>query len=178
MFHWISVASSASRQALAAADRSGFSALRWARLWLALERAGVDEATTRRAAVAELVYQCRIWAAPPVPAWAAALIPIEMMPARHPPPPMASGELVNLRRLVLALDVSRHEPTPLSIRARDWAAGQPGLGERWADSSLARLGELGVLTKGPGVRRLPTWRLPVRDEALRRLEDALQRGGT
>jgi hypothetical protein len=178
MFHWISAAYFASRQALAVADRSGFSALRWARLWLALERAGADEGAARRVAIAELVHQRRIWGAPPVPAWAAALIPIEMMRAPHPPPPAASGELVNLRRLVLALEVSRHESTPLSIRARDWAAGQSGLGERWADSALTRLGELGVLTKGPGVRRLPTWHLPAREEALRRLEDALQPGET
>jgi hypothetical protein len=178
MFHWVSAAWSSSRQALAGADRSGFSALSWARLWLALVRAGADEKAARRAAIAELVHQRRIWAAPPVPDWAAALIPIEMMRAPHPPPPAASGELVNLRRLVMALEVSRHEPTPLSIRARDWAAGQSGLGERWADRALTRLGELGVLTKGPGVRRMPTWHLPVREEALRRLEEAFGPPGT
>jgi hypothetical protein len=169
---------SAVRPGLAAADRSGFSAFRWARLWLVLMRAGADEAAARRAAIAELIYQRGIWAAPPVPAWAGALMPSEMTRAPHPPPPAASGEVVNLRRLVLALDGSRHEPTPLSIRARDWAAGQSGLGERWADGALARLGELGVLTKRPGVRRLPTWHLPVREEALRRLADALQQPET
>jgi hypothetical protein len=162
------------RPALAAADRSGFSAFRWARLWFTLMRANADEVSARRSVIAELTYQRRIWLAPPVPAWAAALMPSEMRRAPHPPPPAASGEVVNLRRLVLALDASRHETTPLSIRARDWAAGQPGLGERWADGALARLGELGVLSKRPGVRRLPTWHLLVREEALRRLTDALE----
>jgi hypothetical protein len=169
-----SAARSAARRALARADRSAFSALRWAWLWVALMRAGADERAARRSVIAELAYQRRIWIAPPVPAWAAALMPSEMTRARQPPPPAASAEVVNLRRLVLALDASRHEPTPLSIRARDWAAGQSGLGERWADAALARLGELGVLTKGPGVRRLPTWHLPLRDDALRRLADALE----
>jgi hypothetical protein len=165
---------SAVRPGLAAADRSGFSAFRWARLWVALMRAGADELAARRSVIAELGYQRRIWTVPPVPAWAAALMPSEMMRAPNHSPPAVSGEVVNLRRLVLALDASRHEPTPLSIRARDWAAGQSGLGERWADGALARLGELGVLTKRPGVRRLPTWHLPVRDDALRRLADALE----
>ena len=177
MFQQLSAARSAARRALATADRSAFSALRWARLWVALMRAGADELTTRRSVMAELAYQRRIWADPPVPAWAAALVPPEMARASHRPPSAASGEsgeVVNLRRLVLALDASRHEPTPLSIRARDWAAGQSGLGERWADGALARLGKLDVLTKRPGVRRLPTWHLPVRDEALRRLADALE----
>jgi hypothetical protein len=172
MFQQLSAARSAARRAVATADRSGFSALRWARLWVALMRAGADELAARRSVIAELAYQRGIWTAPPVPAWAAALMPPEMTRASHPPPPAASGELVNLRRLVLALDASRHEPTPLSIRARDWAAGQSGLGERWADGALTRLGDLGVLTKRPGVRRLPTWHLPVREEALRRLEEA------
>jgi hypothetical protein len=175
MFQRLSAARSAARRALATADRSGFSTLRWARLWVVLMRAGADESAARRAAIAELAYQRRIWAAPPVPAWAAALVPFEM--TRPPPPPAASGEVVNLRRLLLALDASRHEPTPLSIRARDWAAGQSGLGERWADGALTRLGELGVLTKRPGVRRLPTWHLPVREEALRRLGEALELAG-
>jgi hypothetical protein len=156
------------------ADRSAFSALRWARLWVALMRAGADEVSARRSVIAELVYQRRIWAVPPVPSWVTALLPPEMTRASPPGAPAATGEVVNLRRLVLALDASRHEPTPLSIRARDWAAGQSGLGERWADGALTRLGELGVLTKRPGVRRLPTWYLPVREEALRRLAEALE----
>ena len=77
----------------------------------------------------------------------------------------------NLRRLVLALDASRHEPTPLSIRARAWAAGRAGLGERWADAALRRLETMGILTKEPGVRKLPTWHLVPREEALQRLRD-------
>jgi hypothetical protein len=174
MLQRLSAAHSAARRAMATADRYGFSALRWARLWVALMRAGADERAARRAAIAELIYQRGIWVAPPMPAWAAALVPPAMTRASDPPPPVASGEVVNLRRLVLALDASRHEPTPLSIRARDWAGGQSGLGERWADGALTRLGELGVLTKRPGVRRLPTWHLPVREEALRRLDDALE----
>jgi hypothetical protein len=165
---------SAVRPGLAAADRSGFSAFRWARLWVALMRASADEVSARRSVIAELTHQRRIWTAPPVPAWAAALLPSEMTRAPHRPQPAVSGEVVNLRRLVMALDASRNEPTPLSIRARDWAAGQSGLGERWADGALARLGELGVLTKRPGVRRLLTWHLPVREEALTRLADALE----
>jgi hypothetical protein len=178
MFQQLSAARTAARRAAATADRSGFSALRWAWLWVALMRAGANELAARRSVIAELAYQRGIWADPPVPAWVAALIPSEMMQAPHPPPPAAFGEVLNLRRLVLALDASRHEPTPVSIRARDWAAGQPGLGERWADAALTRLGELGVLTKRPGVRRLPTWHLPVREEALRRLEEAIQPAGT
>jgi hypothetical protein len=178
MLRRLLAALSAVRPGLTAADRSGFSAFRWARLWVALMRASADEVSARRSVIAELTYQRRIWLAPPVPAWAAALLPREMTRAPHPPPPAASGEVMNLRRLVLALDASRHEPTPLSIRARDWAAGQSGLGERWADGALARLGELGVLTKRPGVRRLPTWHLPVREEALRRLADALEQPET
>jgi hypothetical protein len=97
-----------------------------------------------------------------------------MTAARHPLAPALADEVVNLRRLVMALDASRHEPAPLSIRARDWAAGRAGLGERWADAALSRLGDLGVLTKHPGIRRLPTWHLPAREEALRRLDDALR----
>jgi hypothetical protein len=178
MFRRLSAAGSIARGAAGAADRFGFSAFRWARLWVALMRAGADEPAARRSVIAEFAHQRRIWMAPPVPAWAAALMPAEMMRAPHPPPPRPSGEVVNLRRLVLALDASRYEPTPLSIRARDWAAGQSGLGERWADAALARLGELGVLTKRPGVRRLPTWHLPVREEALRRLADALEQPET
>jgi hypothetical protein len=174
MFQRVSTARSATRRALAAADRSGFSALRWAFLWLALMRAGADEAAARRAAIAELIYQRRIWPEPPIPAWAAALVPPVMTRASSPLPPAAHGEVVNLRRLVLALDSSRHEPTPLSIRARDWAAGQPGLGERWADGALTRLGELGVLTKRPGVRRLPTWHLASLEDALRCLSEAIE----
>ena len=174
MFDRLSVARSATRRALAAADRSGFSALRWAWLWIALVRAGADEAAARRAAISELIYQRRIWPAPPIPAWAAALVPPAMTRASNPLPPAPAGEVVNLRRLVLALDASRHELTPLSIRARDWAAGQAGLGERWADGALTRLGDLGVLTKQPGVHRLPTWHLPAREEALRLLAEALE----
>ena len=178
MFQRVATARSATRRALAAADRSGFSALRWAWVWVALMRAGADEAAARRAAIAELIYQRRIWPAPPIPAWAAALVPPGMTRASDPLPPAPAGEMVNLRRLVLALDASRHEPTPLSIRARDWAAGQAGLGERWADAALTRLGDLGVLTKRPGVRRLPTWHLPLREDALRRLAEALGPPGT
>jgi hypothetical protein len=178
MLQELSAARSAARRALATADQSGFSTFRWARLWLALIRAGADEAAARRAAVAELIYQRRIWPAPPMPAWAAALVPRGMTRASNPLPPAPAGEVVNLRRLLLALDASRHEPTPLSIRARDWAAGQAGLGERWADGALTRLGDLGVLTKRPGVRRLPTWHLPLREDALRRLEEALKPPGT
>jgi hypothetical protein len=177
MLRRLFAALSAVRPRLAAADRFGFSAFRWARLWVALMRAGADESAARRSVMAELGYQRRIWTAPPVPAWAAALMPSEMTQTPYPVPPAVSGEVVNLRRLLLALDASRHEPTPLSIRARDWAAGQSGLGERWADGALTRLGELGVLTKRPGVRRLPTWHLPVKEEALRRLGEALELAG-
>jgi len=102
-----------------------------------------------------------------------------MPPEPEPAPPHGvaqSGDLQNLRSLVIALDASRFERTPVSVRARDWAAGRPGLGERWADAALSRLGELGVLTKAPGVRRLPTWHLPTRVEALRRLDAAYPRG--
>lgn len=178
MFRRLSAAGSIARRAAGAADRSGFSALRWARLWLSFMRTGADDVTARRSVIAELAHQRTIWMAPPVRAWAAALIPQEMLRVPLPPPPAPSGEVVNFRRLVLALDGSRHEPTPLSIRARNWAAGQTGLGERWADGALTRLGELGVLAKRPGVRRLPTWHLPMREEALRRLEDAFQPAGT
>jgi hypothetical protein len=156
---------------LIAADRSGFSTFRWVRLWVMLRRSGASEPTVRRWVVAERAYQRRIWPSPPVPDWAATLLPPEPEPARRPGAAPA-GDLQNLRSLVIALDASRLERTPLSVRARDWAAGRPGLGERWADAALSRLGELGVLTKTPGVRRLPTWHLPSRVEALGRLEAA------
>ena len=176
MLQGLAAAGSAARRALAAADRSGFSTFRWARLWVMLRRSEADERAARRWVVAERAYQRRIWARPPVPAWAALLLPPEPEPARQTTS-VSDGEAQNLRRLVMALDVSRGETAPLSIRARDWAAGRPGLGERWADSALVRLGELGVLTKVPGIRRLPTWHLPPRDEALRRLEDAFPKPG-
>jgi hypothetical protein len=154
----------------------GFSTFRWARLWVVLRRSGADELASRRWVAAERAYQRRIWARPPVPAWAALLLPPEPEPARHSAS-ASDGDAQNLRRLVMVLDASRFERAPLSIRARDWAAGRPGLGERWADSALVRLGELGVLTKVPGIRRLPTWHLPARDEALRRLDDAFTAHG-
>lgn len=173
MLHRLAAVRSAVRQALAAADRDGFSAFRWARLWLAVQRHRPDAAATRRWVEAERAFQRRLWTDPPVPAWAAVLLPPEPVPAIQPSVPVPNIEADNLRRLVLALDASRGDRTPLSIRARDWAGGRPGLGERWADGALVRLGELGVLTKGPGVRRLPTWHLPAREETIRRLDEAL-----
>ena len=159
------------RRAGAAADCHGFSAFRWARLWLALARSGADENVARRLVSSELTYQRRIWSDPPLPAWAAALTPAGMQRPLTPHTTSVEADSVNLRRLVLALDASRHERTPLSVRARDWAAGRPGLGERWADAALRRLEAMGILTKGPGVRRLPTWNLVPREEALQRLRD-------
>lgn len=174
MLQRLAAARSAARQALAAADRSGFSTWRWARLWVMLRRSGADEVAARRWVAAERAYQRRLWTSPPIPAWAALLLPPEPAPASHLTASVPDGEAENLRRLVLALDASRFERAPLSVRARDWASGRPGLGERWADGALVRLGDLGVLTKRPGVRRLPTWHLPARDEALRRLDDAFR----
>lgn len=156
-------------RALIAADRSGFATFRWARLWVRLRRSVADDAVARRWVVAERAYQLRLWTSPPVPEWAAALLPAESSSSSPPPRSSSGSDVQDLRRLVMALDASRFERTPLSVRARDWAAGRPGLGERWADAALVRLGELGVLVKTPGIRRLPTWQLIPRDEALRRL---------
>ena len=172
MLHRLAAVRSAVRQALAAADRDGFSAFRWARLWLTVQRQQPEAAVTRRWVEAERAFQRRLWTEPPVPAWAALLLPPEPAPATESAASVPNIEADNLRRLVLALDASRGDRVPLSVRARDWAGGRPGLGERWADGALVRLGELGVLTKGPGVRRLPTWHLPAREEAIRRLDDA------
>jgi len=172
MLQRLAAAHATLRRALAVADRNGFSAWRWARLSITLRRNGADEATARRWVAAERTYQRRLWTSPPVPDWAAALLPPEPAPVVHLAVQELDGDAVNLRRLVLALDASRHDRAPLSVRARDWAAGRPGLGERWADAALVRLGAAGVLSKGPGVRRLPTWHLPAREEALRRLDDA------
>jgi len=176
MLQGLATARWSARRALAAADRSGFSTFRWARLWVTLRRSGADERAARREVAAERAYQRRIWARPPVPAWAALLLPPEPELARDTAA-VSDGDAQNLRRLVMALDASRFEGAPLSVRARDWAAGRPGLGERWADGALVRLAELGVLTKVPGIRRLPTWRLPSRDEALRQLNLALVQQG-
>jgi hypothetical protein len=177
MLQRLAAARFAVRHALAVADRDGFTAFRWARLWVLLQRSGATEVTARRWVASERAYQRRLWTSPPVPAWAAVLLPPEPEPAPHVTASPSDGEAQNLRRLLVALDASRFERTPLSVRARDWAAGRPGLGERWADGALVRLGDLGVLTKVPGIRRLPTWHLPARDEALRRLDDAFKKRG-
>lgn len=174
MLQRLSDTHSAIHRALKAADRAGFSTFRWARLWVSLRRNGADDAAARRWVVTERAYQLRLWASPPVPAWAAGLLPPESKSAPPPARSSAMGDDRDLRQLVMALDASRFERTPLSVRARDWAAGRPGLGERWADAALARLGEFGVLVKVPGVRRLPTWQLLARDAALRRLDDAFR----
>lgn len=178
MLRRLSAARFAVHRAVLAADRSGFATFRWARLWVTLRRNGADDAGARRWVVAERAYQLKLWTSPPVPAWAAALLPPESRSAPPRPPSSFEGDVQDLCRLVMALDASRFERTPLSVRARDWAAGRPGLGERWADGALARLGDLGVLTKAPGARRLPTWHLPSRVEALRRLDASHPGAGT
>ena len=43
MLQGLAAAGSAARRAFAAADRSGFSTFRWARLWVTLRRSGADE---------------------------------------------------------------------------------------------------------------------------------------
>jgi hypothetical protein len=74
-----------------------------------------------------------------------------------------------VRALVLYLHHRRG--FPVSFAARDFAAHQPGLGERWADVAIKRLAAAGVIHKvRSGSGRLPAWRLVELDEALGLLE--------
>jgi hypothetical protein len=176
------------RSVIASIDRATFSAFRWVRLWLTLQREQVEEAIARDSVRRELSHQRKLWGSDaPLPEWARKLLdgPTGAPPSR-PALGISSSERVAgsgrttresrkvddvaaLAALVRHLDA--HRGLPISLVARSWAADHPQLGKRWSDPALRRLAAAGVLVKrrGHGRANAPTWHMIPLDEALRRL---------
>jgi hypothetical protein len=162
--------SNAVRSAAGSIDRQAIGPWRSWRLRRGLDAIGASDEQRRRVVQAELRRQVA-WYGPHVamPEWARDLVLFGKLPGPLVSPVCHRSDADAVRALVLYLHHRRG--FPVSLAARDFAAHQPGLGERWADVAIKRLAAAGVIHKvRSGSGRLPAWRLVELDEALGLLE--------